>query len=232
MGTLQDIQNAKYRSIMDLVKNEEPFDKKKSVMNGLEAFYLFHKRYEALQIVLEPLKNILGEDVIIISINFNNVMQEEKGMVIKYLIDGKLNIMVINMYELEILDVVLSNPQLDSDSFLETNREIISEVVRNLERIGCIDESEVLFKSSSKRFILGDNCNDFIIRGNEEKLYSIGTNHFSYDKNKGLYVPEKIICENPSLKEELMSEETIQKVYNHLRVYEDDFPKELIKKIM
>lgn len=231
MGALQDIQNMRYRFILDLIKNEEQYDKSQRVISGLEAFYLFHQRYESLQRILEPLKNILGKNITIISIGFNDTMQDEKGMAIKYLNNDKLNLMTVNMYDLEISEIILSDSLLDENNFLEQNRDIVSKIICELENIGCIDEPEILLKSSSKKITISDNCIDFIVKSSEEKLFSIGTNHFIYNKDKKIYVRDKVISDNTKLKEELMNEENIQKIYNNLRIYEEDFPKRLIKKI-
>ena len=85
MGTLQDVPNTKYRVILELIKNEESYDKTQSVISGLEAFYLCHKRYETLQNILLPLKAALGNDIVITSVSFSNDMQDEMGIAIKYL---------------------------------------------------------------------------------------------------------------------------------------------------
>ena len=45
-----------------------------------------------------------------------------------------------------------------------------------------------------------------------------------------MYNKGSIITQNPKLKEILEDEENIMNIYKHLRVYEEDIPKTLIKK--
>ena len=231
MGSLLDLQSTKYRFVLDLIKNEEPYDKSMKVMSGLEALYLCHKRYEQLQNILAPLKNIIGNDIAITSVSFPNNMQDETGIAIRYVKDSKLCMMIIRLFDLEAFEISLSDPELDNEEFLEANRDVINGVIEELTRFEYMDEPELLFKSCSKKFIICDNCNDFVIKSVDEKSLSIGTNHYTYDKEKKLFIPEKINSDNVTLKEELMNEEIIQKIYNNIRIDAEGFPKELIKKI-
>ena len=231
MSILQGIENVKYRFVLDLIKNEENYDKKLKVISGLEAFYLCHERYKLLQNVLLPLKNLLGDDTTITSVGFTNDMQSETGIAIKYVKNSNPYIIIIRLYDLEVFDISVSSQEFDSDEFLETNRNFINEIVNELNSLGYIDEPEISLKSSSKRFIINDNSDDFIIKANDEKLFSIGTNHYLYDKNEKLLLPDKIISDNAMIKEWLVDEEKIQKIYSNIRINEEDFPKRLIKKI-
>ena len=72
MGLLDDNQNTKYRLITDLVKFDEPFDKKKNSLTGLETLELLHKRYLKLRDILEPLKQKINNIEINMNINKNN----------------------------------------------------------------------------------------------------------------------------------------------------------------
>ena len=231
MGTFPDMQNINYRYILELINNEEHYDKNKRVISGLEAFYLFHKRYESLQKILMPLGDKLGQGVNIISISFSNAMQDEKGIAIKYLKDDKLYMISISLFDLGIFDVALSDLVLDSDAFLEKNHDIISSIISELDQFNYIDNYNIVLNSSSKKLIIGDNCDNFMIRSNAEKVCLLETNHYLYEKDKKLFIPEKNVNDNIKINEELMDEENIQKIYNNIRIYENDFPKELIKKI-
>lgn len=229
MGLLNELESNKYTSVFELIKNEETYDKNQRVISGLEAFYLCHKRYELLQKILVPIKNTLGEDITIISVNFNRAMQDETAITIKYLVNDRLNIMVVSIFDLEIVDIVLSDRLIDNDTFLEANRDIISKVIHELDDFQYFDEEEIVLKSSSKKFIASDNYNDFIIKNSEGKTFLIGTNHLLYSKDKKLYTPKNITIDN-DIKEILMDEETIQDIYRNLRIYEENLPKTLIKK--
>lgn len=231
MGTFPDVQNINYRHILELIKNEENFDKNKRVISGLEAFYLCHKRYESLINVLLPLKNRLGENVVITSINFSNAMQDENGIAIKYIKNDKLYMMSFSLCDLGIVDISLSDQEIDSDFFLEENREVFLSMINELNQLGYIDYPEIILNSSSKKIIINDNCDDFNIRNNDEKVFLLGTNHYLYEKDKKIFVPERIFSGNEKINEELLNEDNIQKIYNNIRIYEDDFPKMLIKKI-
>ena len=228
MGTLQDI---KYRSILELIKNEEPFDKKRKVISGLEAFNLCHKRYESLRNILTPLKNKLGKDIIITSINFTNGMQGELGIIIKYIKDRKLNMLAISILDLEINDFILSDSTFESDDFLTLNYDILLKAVNELDQFDYISNPEIFLKSTSNKFDISDNCHEFVIKSIDEKTFSIGNIHRLFDLDGKLFNPDKITSEYPKLLEELMNEENIKKIYSNLRIYENDFPKRLIKKI-
>ena len=231
MGTLQDIQNIKYRSILDLIKNEESYDKKQKVISGLEAFYLCHKRYESLQNILLPLKQKLGKDIIITSANITNAMQDEMGIIIKYVKNSKLCMIAISIFDLEAFDIVLSDPEFDNEEFIEENRYIISEIIGNLLHYNYLDDPEIQLASCSKKLIINDNCNDYLIKSSEGKMFTIGTNHRLYDNTKNVYNHDMIVSENNRLTEELNNDEVINKIYSNLRIYEGEFPKGLIKKI-
>lgn len=229
MGTFSDVQNVNYRFLLELIKNEEHYDKNKRVISGLEAFYLCHKRYESLQNVLAPIKNKIGQDVVITGVNFSNAMQDEKGIAIKYIKNDKLYMMSISTADLGIVNISLSDQGLDNDLFLEENYDVILSVINELNGLDYLDYPEIILNSSSKRLIISDNFDDFIIKNNDEKVSLLGTNHYLYEKDKKIFIPEKI--NNIIKSEELMNEDNIEKIYNNLRIYEDDFPKTLIKKI-
>ena len=230
MGLLSELENIKYASAFELIKNEEAYDKTRRVVSGLEAFYLCYERYELLRNIINPLKIIFGDNMIVVGVSFNSINQNETVVTIKYVINDKLNIMVINMFDLDILEITLSDSSIDSD-ILEEDSSIISKIIFELDGYGFFDESEISLRSSSKKFNVIDNCSDFIIKSIDEKILSVGTNYYQYNKEKKLYLPDRITSESSKLKELLANEENVQRIYSNLRIYEDDLPKRLIKKI-
>ena len=80
MGILGEIESMKYRFVLDLIKNTEHYDKKRSVITAEEAFKLCYNRYLLMQKILMPLKRKLGERVDVTDISFANGNQDETNI--------------------------------------------------------------------------------------------------------------------------------------------------------
>ena len=231
MSLLQDIQNMKYRSVIDLIKNEEPYDKKRDVINGYEAYDLCHKRYMSLYNLLSPLKIILGKDVIITGVNFVDGIQDDVSLLIRYTNGEKKSFITLTLISLDEFDVQLSDTSVDHDEFVEKNYHFLKRLIKELVYYGYNDDYEIAVNSTSSKFMMLDNCNSFNIADCDKKTFAIETNHQTNEENGIISSNGKTMSDYPRLKELLMDEENINKVYEHLHIYKDEFPKKLIKKI-
>ena len=230
MSILQELQDIKYRMVLDLVKKEEPYDKKRNVVSGEEAFLMLHERYESLQNLLEPLKKSLGDNIEIIDISFSNNLEEENNLLIKYLNGYKRCFLGINYIDDGQIDLLLSDTSINEEEFLKKNYLLLQYILYKLDDCYINNSSEVIRESTSKRFFIRDNCSIFNIRDQGRKLFSIETNHFEYDK-EGLNYNKDALSEYRKLRELLIDPENVQKIYDHIRIYEDKFPDKILKKI-
>lgn len=230
MSILQELQDIKYRMVLDLVKKEEPYDKKRNVVSGEEAFLMLHERYESLQNLLEPLKKSLGDNIKFVDISFNNNLEAENNLLIKYLNGYKRCFLGINYIDDGQIDVMLSDISINEEDFLKENYLFLQYVLYKLDDYYINNSSEVIRESTSKKFFIRDNFSIFNIRDQGRKLFSIETSHFQYDKD-GLKANRETLSEYRKLRELLLDSDNIQKIYEHLRIYEDKFPDKILKKI-
>jgi hypothetical protein len=227
MGLLDELD--KYRSVFELIKNNESYDKKNNVLTGEEVFKLCQNRYDSMQNILRPLQKRLGENIEIIEIGFAQIAEEETPrIVVRYQKDGLQNFFSISNLGLKDIEISSGDNRLESLNFVLINKGMILEIFNKLFEDSMYDEISI--NSTSKRFTIVDTMKNFIIKDINGKLLSIEGSHPIYAKEGLMYNKEKIITPNPKLKEALLDDENIMNVYRHLRVYEDDIPKILIKK--
>ena len=229
MGIIQDIESLKYRHVLDLINEEESYDKKRSVISGTDAFNMCIERYKLMQVVLLPLKQKLGDRIDVTDITFITSNDDEKGIIVKYAKDDKPCILSISNLDYEDINVVASDLRVQTDSFVETNRKIILRTFRSISDNN-LDE-DIIVKSTTGKFIIKDNCDSFNVKDSESKIFSIDTKYSTYEKNGSIINPQKFVCNFPKLKELLESDDNIRLVHDHIRIYEEVFPKELTKKL-
>ena len=226
MGLLGELD--KYHAIFELIKNDEPYDKKQSVLNGEELFQLCQNRYDLLQEILKPLKKRLGENIEIIDIGFAKEMQEDTIIYVRYSKDGKQNYFTISNLYFDNIEISSTDNRLERYSFVLANREMIFDIFKQV-YMDSLD-SEININSTSKKFVITDKPNAFIINDTNSKLLTIEGTHTLYAKEGLMYNKEKIITPNTKLKEMLTNDDNIKNIYKHLHVYEEDVSKTLIKK--
>ena len=226
MGLLDELD--KYRSISELIKTDENYDKKRNILTGEEVYKLCQDRYELLQEVLHPLKKKLGENIEIIDIGFVRGMQDDTHIGVRYNKNDKQNIFSISKSDFNDIEIKCSDELLEKLGFVRVNKKLILDTFK---RIGeeNLDE-EVSINSTSKKFVINDTITKFVIRDAASKIFSIEGSHASFAKDGLMYNKEKINIGNPKIKESLENDENVMNVYRHLRVYEEDIPKVLIKK--
>jgi len=90
---------------------------------------------------------------------------------------------------------------------------------------------EITIKSTTGKFVIEDNCDSFIIKDIEGKMFSLENKYSSYEKTHSLVKSSKLECNIPKLKELLEVEDNILALYNHLHIYEDELFNEKIKEL-
>ena len=226
MGLLDELD--KNRPVLELIKNDESYNKKRSVLTGEEVFKLCQDRYELMQDILCPLKKKLGENIEITDISFAKAMQEESCIVVRYVKDDKQNYFFINKSDFNDVEVKSLDDRLEGLGFVLINKGIILDIFNQIDN----DELDdyITINSTSNKFIVSDIMKKFVISDSARKLFSIEGSHSLYKKDGLMYNRDGIITQSPKLKEVLSSDENILNIYRHLRVYEEDIPKVLIKK--
>lgn len=228
MSIIQDLESLKYRFVLDLFKNNEQYDKKKSVLTALETFNLCYNRYLLLQQILTPLKEKLGGEIDITDISFINGMQGEMSFLVKYLKDGKQYQLSISGLDFQDINILSSDLKIQNSNFIEANRGIILRTFKKLDEESL--NNEIVVKSTSGKFVVGDNSDVFSIKNVDGRLFSLKNKYSIYDKTKSLS-SSNLECNFPKLKELIMKDGNILALYQHIHVYEDSLPRELIKKI-
>ncbi len=224
MGLLDELD--KYRSVFELIKNDESYNKKANVLTAEEVFKLCQDRYELMKETLMPLKNKLGEDIEIIEIGLANTMQDETNIIVRYRKDDiqkYFNISRSGFNDIEIMD-----ESLEKLGFVTANKGIILDIFDRVDKEEL--DKQISINSTSKKFVISDIMKKFVISDVNNNLFTIEGSHGLYLKEGLMYDKEKIITPNPKLKEALSVDENIMNIYKHLRVYEEDVPKTLIKK--
>ena len=229
MSILQEFENMRYRYVLDLIKNEEQYDKKKVVITAEEAFKLFYKRYLLMKEILLPLKKKLGEKVEVTDISFVNGMQDDMSIVIKYTKEEKNYVLALSNLDYEDITIISTDVIVSQEQFVDVNKRIIIDTFRNISNNG-LDEENII-KSTTKKFIIKDNCDKFKICDIDEKVFGMEGSYSIYEKNGSIFDLSKITCNYSKLKEMLSNSENGLAIYQHMHIYEEDIPKELIKKI-
>ena len=229
MGILQDLEGMRYRFAIDLINNEEVYDKKRNIVVGTDVFNMCLKRYRLMQGILLPLKNKLGDEIDVTDITFINSNDDEKGIIVKYMKDDKLYLLSISNLDYEDINVVASDLRVQNGNFITANRKVILRTFRNISD-NDLDE-DIIVKSTSSKFIIKDNCDTFNVKDAEGKIFSFDSKYSTYEKNGNLNNSLILNCNYPKLKEILENKENIRLIFNHLHFYEEDLPKQLIKKL-
>ena len=228
MSLFSELESIKYYFILDLIKHNEVYDKKRKVLTGQEVFELCQTRYDLMQELLLPLKQKLGENIEIVDIGFAKGMQDNTSIVVMYKSGDKHNYFTISDSGINDIEVTSSDNRLERHGFILANKKIIIDIFK------CVYEnsldSEFYINSTSKKFVITDNCKSFNIKDAGMKLFSLEGSHSLYDQEGLMYNMEKTMSAYSRLKEILSNEDNILDIYNHIHVYEDDFPKVLIKK--
>ena len=135
----------------------------------------------------------------------------------------------LSLHNNEFINVIASDPRVQKDSFVENNRRIILDTFKDISD-NSLDE-DIILKSTTGKLIIHDNCDIFTISDTDKKIFSFEDQYAGYDENSGLSILSSLTCNYPKLGELLMDEKNILALYQHIHIYEDDLPKQLIKKL-
>ena len=228
MSLIDELETIKYSSVLDLIKNNEIYDKKRNVLTAEEVFKLCQDRYKLVEDILLPLRKKLVENIEIIDIGFANGMQDDRNIFVRYNKDGKQALFTISNSDGEIY-VSANDDKLEKNGFVLVNKKIINDIFNQIGEGDEALDSEISINSTSKKFIIKDNFRIFSIKDINEKIFSIEGMHSGYGKDGLLYNEERTTSVYPKLKEKL-TDENVLNVYKHVHVYEENLPKVLIKK--
>lgn len=229
MGILQELEGMKYRFVSDLITSEEQYDKKRKVISAYDAYNMCYDRYLLLQNILLPLKTKLGNRVDVTDIKFVSANDDEKGLIVNYIKDNTPYFLSISNIDYEDISVIGSDIRVRNSDFVDNNRGIIIETFRNISNES-LDE-DITLKSTTGKFIIIDNCDKFMVSDLERKVFSTEGRYSNYGNSNSLSNPSSLVCNFPKLKELLLVEENVLALYKNIHIYEDDLPKELIKKL-
>ena len=229
MNLIQEIESIKYRYALDLINKDEPYDKKKSVITGEEAFKLCYNRYLLMLQILKPLMDKVGGNYVITDISVTYEAEDDMNIFIKYLKNGRQHILSISCLDYQDIRIVSSDDAVPMDKFGVINKKLILNTFREIIN-NSLDE-EIMLKSTSGKFVVKNNCNSFNIDTFDGKLFSMAKKYSDYEKVGSLLISTKVECNYPKLKELLLDDNNGLALYQHLRIYEEIVPKELIKKI-
>ncbi len=229
MSILQEFESMKYRFVLDLIDKEEQYDKKRDVLTGTEAFNMCFERYKLMQEILLPLKKKLGDRVDVTDITFVNGCDNENGIIVNYKKDDKRYFITISNLDYEDIDVMVSDSKVQTENFIENNRNIILQIFRDISDNN-LDE-DINIKSTTGKFTIIDNRDYFTIKDTDSKVFSIGSRYSIYEKKGNIISPQKLVCNFPKLKELLDNEDNIKLIYDHIRIYESNDSKGLTKKL-
>lgn len=229
MSIIQDLEALKYRSVIDLIRKEEPYDKNKNIISGDEAFTLCFNRYLILQEILLPLKEKLGKEVEVTDISFVNGMQNDIRIIIKYNRGNKQYTIALTNIENQDIEIIADDEIARKQGLIRSNKRIVLNAFYGIDENNLTDD--ITIKSTSGRFILHDNYDSFEIKDVDGKLFRLEKKYSSYVKDKSLTNPTKLECNFPKLRELLENEDNVLALYNHFHAYENMFPTSLIKKL-
>ncbi len=227
MGLLDELEVIKYRPVLDLIKNNEVYDRKRSSVTAEEVFKLMHNRFIKLQDILLPLKEKIGKDIKIIDIDFNNGMQEDATIVINYIKDNKQHILSISNIEYEQVEIVSSDKEIENDVFVQNNKKIFMNIFRGIDEYQLDNKVEI--SSASKKYIVSDLGDYFTLRDTDNKIFNITARHSLFEKEHSII--NNVNCNYKKLKEILENSENVLNLYKHIHFYEDSMDKTLIKKL-
>ena len=228
MGILGEIESIKYKPIIDLINGNETYDKSKNSLTGLETFVLLHRRYLKLKGILSPLIDKIGKNIDVVDIDFVEGMQDETIISIKYVKNNKQQLLSISNFGFDQFEVVSSDKDIENEVFVQNNRKVFLNIFKAVDEYHL--DSRVNISSTSKKIIVSDLADNFSVKDSEQKIFMVNTKHSLYEK-KRLFI-NNISCNYPKLKELLEKEETVLNFYDHLRFYEEDISKVLIKKLV
>ena len=223
MSILQELENIKYRFVLDLIKREEQYDKKRSVINAYELEKIFHDRFLLMQDSLLPLKNRLGNEIDIIDVNFIN-SDDENGLIVKYVKEGKQYILLISNIDYHDVTITASDLEIQNSDFSTVNRKIILNIFKDIDD-NSLDQ-RITVKSATGKFIINASYDSFMVSDAEKKVFSLEEKHSIYTKNNKL-----VLCNYSKLKELLEKEENSLSLCKHIYIYEDELSKQLVKRI-
>ena len=229
MSILNDLTDNRYRLVRDLINREEFYDKKRNVLNIDEVISLLHKRFIKMQEILLPLKERLGSEIEIVDINFVNDLQDAMCIVIKYIKNGKSYYLSVSNLELGQLDVSSSDSVVESERFIKNNKRIFFNVFKAIEEYDLDEKIDI--NSASKKFILTDCIDSYLISDKENKLFSITGKHTTYNENETLANQSNININYSKIRELLLKNNNYLKLYQNMRFYESDVSNTLLKKL-
>ncbi len=227
MSLLHELENLKYYMVLDLIKKDENYDKKRNTLSGEEVFSLCCNRYQLMQKIILPLKEKIGENIEIIDVDFGQGMQEDVSIVIKYLKNDKQHYLSICNLEFGQYEVNTTDSEIDSESFAIMNRYIFNNIFHIIDEYHL--DNFIDTKTTSKKLIIQDIGNSFIIKDVDQKMFTISSKHSLYAKSHQLI--NNLNCNYPKLKELLEDEKNVLNIYRHIHIYEDDIDKVLLKKL-
>jgi len=226
MILLNELENMKYRHVLELIKNDEQYDKKRSVISAREVYDLCYKRYLLAEQILMPLKEKIGKEVNITDISLNSGMEEYISFLIKYIKNEKEYILVLSSLDYQDIEIVTSDDLISNREFIDDNRKIILNTFNDI--MDSHLDNEIMISSTTKRYAINDTCNLFTIK--DADIFLLENRKSDYKEN-ALPYPIRIKCNYPKLKELLQDEKNRLAIYDHIKIYESTIPNLLTKKL-
>ena len=114
-----------YRAIINAMKEEEGYNKRKNVLSAREVLDLSFKRYGEMLNVLEPLKKSLMREINVTNIYFAKDYQDETAIIIEYQDEEGKKFFTISEYDDGEIDFLFDIYNGNYQKILDDNRKEI-----------------------------------------------------------------------------------------------------------
>lgn len=225
MVALEKINELKMcKIVLNAIKETEKYDKTKNTISVQKLLNYALRRYQMMNSILKPLKDILSSEMDIFSAYFLEGIQGEASINIEYNINDRKDFFTISQYDDDI-EVYFSLINDKSKEIIENNKKMIIDIFNDA--YGYNFENEYQLLTTSKNFLISGNSNDFNLFYKKSNSLNLGFDLKRLDEDKDIILPSKINGNLTNIN--FFDEENVINLLNNLKVYEENVPKCFIK---
>ncbi len=217
-----------YRAIINAMKEEEEYNKRKNVLSAREVLDLSFKRYGEMLNVLEPLKKSLMREINVTNIYFAKDYQDETAIIIEYQDEEGKKFFTISEYDDGEIDFLFDIYNGNYQKILDDNRKEIFDAFKANREFNF--ERETVIPSTSKKFVVKEGSNFYGLFDSQEKNLKLSYNYVESENSKQIIVPYIITSDFKGVNELLKNEANVHNLFENVKVYEENVPKSLLKK--
>ncbi len=223
-----------HNNISHIIKTDEKYQINKNIITANEMLEFSFNRYLSMKKILNPLLRILNKKVVVNNIYYRLDNDDELSIIIDYSFNSKKGFLGFKeTHLLNSIEKIIDSSNGQFDYLMKEYQDLLKNIFLEGEENAFYDKIRIISTSKLFELVLIDNGYQILYNGshNINDVFKL-TNEYNIAMDSFSDITNSFVCNTSfeDIENLLCNKDNLFGFLKHIKVYENDIPKILIKK--